>query len=123
MAALTLSDKATIAGSSIFQARIKEILLVKASYWRNLPTSNRSDVNIRHQKRNRLAKSILLSSWCDSNKILVAEFFLSQYATSNPDLDANLQPSDQALNDNFDVTYDYFAGVITGDDTNQNIDW
>lgn len=123
MAALTLSDKATIAGSNIFQARIKEILLVKANYWKNLTTPNRVDVNIRHQKRNRLGKSILLSSWCDSYKILVSEFFLSQYSTTTPDLDANAQPSDQALSDNFDVTYDFFAGVVSGDDTNQNIEW
>lgn len=123
MAALSLSEKAVIASNSIFQARIKEILLVKANYWKDLSTPNRSDVNVRHQKRNKLAKSILLSSWSDSYKGLVSEFFLAQYSTSSPELDDNLQPSDQALNDNFDITYDYFAGVVSGDDTNQNIEW
>ncbi len=123
MAALSLTEKANIASNSTFQSRIKEILLIKANYWRSLSTPNRSNVNVQHQKRNKLAKSILLSSWSDSYKGLVSEFFLSQYSTSSPDLDENGQPSDQALNDNFDITYDYFAGVGSGDDTNQNIEW
>jgi hypothetical protein len=123
MAALTLTEKANIASNSLFQARIKEIMLVKANYWKNLTTPNRGDVNIRHQKRNKLGKSILLSPWVDNYKSLVSEFFLSQYSTSNPDLNETNQPSDQALNDNFDITYDFFAGVVAGDETNQNIDW
>ncbi len=123
MAALTLSQKATIVVNAIFQSRVKEILIVKANYWKDLTTPSRSDVNIRTQKRNRLAKLILTTNWANNNLALLSEFFLSQYTTSNPDLDENSQPTDQALNDNFDVTYDYFAGVIIGDDSNQNIDW
>lgn len=123
MAALTTDDKATIGASLVFHDRIAAILRGKAHYWKNFDASTRDLVNQQTQKRKKLAKNILTTNWVDSFRIHVSQYWVSQYDTSNPALDGNNLPTSDAINDSFDPTYDYWAGYITGDENQTEIDW
>lgn len=123
MAQLTDDQRVTIGVDSTFQNRIAAVLREKALYWFNASTPNRSDVNKRMQKRKILSKSILQSSWVDSYKILVAQFWITQYVDDPAVLDGNGIPTTTAISNAFDPTYDYWAGYNTGDENETEIDW
>lgn len=123
MAQLTGDQIATIRASNTFLDRIKSTLLMKAEYWKELTTPNRADVNRRTQKRKQFAKRILSSTYADQNAALVGQYWLSYYQTSTPVLDGNGIPTYQVIFDNFDPTYDNFAGYLQGDENETEIDW
>lgn len=123
MAQLTDDDKARIGADPVFQQRIGAVLREKAMYWLNAATSARADVNRQMQKRKRLSKSILQSSWVDSYRTLVAQYWITQYVEGNPDLDGNQIPNVTAISNAFDPTYDYWAGVNQGDNAETEIEW
>lgn len=124
MAQITLDQIAQIKSNQTFIDRVRATLLLKAEYWKESATVNRTDVNRRMQKRKRLAKTILNTSWISGDVVnQVAQYWLTYYQDPNPDLDANGIPSTTAIFNNFDNTFDNFAGVLTGDDTQTEIDW
>lgn len=120
---LTGDQIATIRASSVFQDRIKATLLMKAEYWKELGTPARADVNRRTQKRKQFSKRILSSPYADQNVALVGQYWLSYYQTSNPTLDGNGIPTYATIFNNFDPTYDNFAGYLVGDESETEIDW
>lgn len=124
MAALTTDQKHTIAQNSTFQSRIAQILRDKAQYWKNFPLVTRADVNQAQQKRKRYSKHILTSSgFADSIRVEVGNYWLTTYAADPPVLDGEGIPTAAAINDSFDPTYDYFAGVVAGDENQTEIEW
>lgn len=124
MAALTFDQKVTIGNNPTFQNRVGSILRAKALYWGDSTnTPNRGDVNIRMQKRKRLASSISDSSYVESYQTLIALYWLTTYNDSNPSLDGEGLPTAQVINDTFDPTYDHFAQVNSGDENELNIQW
>ncbi len=121
--ALTSDQKVAISNDATFQNRVAEVLREKAQYWQNSTTVTRASVNRQLQKRKRLSKSILQSSWVDSYKTLVSLYWLTQY-TDNPALvDGNGIPTVTAISNTFDPTFDYWAGYVTGDENLTEIDW
>lgn len=123
MAALTGDQVAAILQSSTFKDRIKSTILLKGEYWKELATPNRSDVNRRTQKRKKLAKTILNTSWSESYKDQVALYWISYYQTASPVLDGNGIPTYAEIFANFDPTYDNFAGYLIGDENESEIEW
>lgn len=123
MAALTLDQKTTIGGNGTFQARIAQVLREKAQYWTNSGTPTRADVNQRIQKRKKLAKQILNTLYADDRKLIIGEYWLTTYTADPAVIDGNGIPTAQAINDAFDPTYDYFAGVVSGDENETEIEW
>jgi hypothetical protein len=119
---LTLDQKAAIAASPVFQARVQQVLMEKSQYWKNSPTPTRADVNVRMQKR-KVFSSFLLNdaSASESVKIVSGNYWLT--TVTNPALDGNGIPTSGAIGDSFDGTYDYFAKVNPGDENNTEIDW
>ena len=124
--ALSSDQKSDLITGSALQNRIGEVLREKALYWKNFAvtnTPNRADVNRQFQKRMRLSKLILSSTWSDANKNLVAAYWVIQYAADPAVVDGNGVPTTAAISATFDSTYDYFAGYITGDENLTQIDW
>lgn len=125
MAKLTSDQILVIQNNQQFIDLVGAVIGVKAQQWETMSTVNRSDVNRQMQKRKRLANQILGTSWAESRKRDVAAFWLTWYAW-NVDpavLDPSGLPSYDTIFNSFDATWDEFAGVITGDDVNTNIDW
>lgn len=123
MAQLSGDQVATIGQDATFQNRIKSTLLLKAEYWKEFPTANRSDVNRRTQKRKQLSKAILSSNWVEMNFYRAAQYWIAYYQTSNPVLDGNQIPTYAEVFNNFDPTYDYFAKYLPNDENETEIDW
>lgn len=120
---LTGDQIATIRASSVFQDRVKATLLMKAEYWKELATPNRVDVNRRTQKRKQFSKRILSSTYADQNAALIGQYWLSYYQTASPTLDGGGIPTYLTIFNNFDPTYDNFAGYLIGDEGQTEIDW
>jgi hypothetical protein len=123
MAQLTGDQVIAIKNSSTFIDRIKGTLLLKAEYWKENPTASRASVNRQMQKRKRLAKNILSTTWADSYGAQVGQYWLSYYQTSSPVLDGNGIPTYAEIFAGFDPTFDFFAGYLAGDENEQEIDW
>ena len=125
MAKLTGDQVLVIQNDQRFIDRVGAVLKVKAQYWSTLPTATRADVNRRMQKRKRLASTIENTSWSDSMKRQVSDFWIGWYAFSvDPAvLDGDSLPSYDTIFNAFDVAWDNFAGVLTGDDTQTEIQW
>lgn len=123
MAQLTGDERVTISKNQTFQDRVGAVMKMKAEYWQEATTPNRADVNRRMQKRKRFAKQVLSSFFADQNKQQVAQHWLAYYQTSTPVVDGNGIPTYQEIFDNFDPTWDFFAGVTPGEDTVTEIEW
>jgi len=121
--ALTGDQVAVIKQNTDYLNRVKSTLLLKAEYWKEAATPNRSDVNRRMQKRKQLARTILTTSWIDTNYQQVGAYWLAYYQTSNPVLDGNGIPTYVTIFNNFDATYDSFAGYLIGDENETEIYW
>lgn len=123
MAQLTGDQIVTIKSNQTFIDRVRATLLLKAEYWKEYPADTRAKVNRQIQKRKRLAKTILSTSWADSMASQVAQYWIAYYQTANPVLDANQIPTYDEIFNNFDPTFDNFAGYVTGDENLTEIDW
>lgn len=121
--ALTNDQKAMIGSNATFQDRIATVLREKALYWNESATATRASVNRQLQKRKRLAKAILSGGYADSYKVLVAQYWITQYSSGSPVVDGNGIPTSAAISAGFDNTYDYWAGYITGDENLTEIEW
>lgn len=122
--ALTIDQKAAIAVSPVFQARVQQVMKEKAQFWSGAAASTRADVNLQFQKRKRLAKQIFTADgYAEARAVMVGNYWLTTYTTSSPALDVNGIPTATAINDNFDPTYDYFSGYKVGDEDIIDIDW
>lgn len=123
MAALTGDEVVAIKANQTFIDRVRATLLLKAEYWKESATPLRTDVNRRIQKRKRLARTILSTSWADSMASQVAQYWIAYYQTTTPVLDANGIPTYDEIFNNFDPTFDNFAGYVSGDENLTEIDW
>lgn len=124
MASLTLDQKAVISDHQDFKNRVDQVLKDKAFYFTNLDTPNRADVNVRTQKQKRYGRQILVTPNFSENSVaVVGDFWLTIYDTANPDLDVNGIPTASAIDSDFDPTYNYFAGVVDGDENQTEIEW
>lgn len=121
MAQLTGDQIATIRTNPIFIDRVKNTLILKAQYWKELSSPNRSDVNRRTQKRKRFSKQILGGSYADQAASIVAQYWLAY--NNDLILDGAGLPSYAAIFAAFDPTYDNFAGYLVGDENEAEIDW
>ena len=133
MAQLTSDEKNNLIGS--ITGRITQILREKALYWQEFATPNRSDVNKRTQKRKKFSKQIFGGSFTSGTNVsLIAAYWLTTYdqdvATQGSDgegsydrLDVDGVPTSREISNTFDPTYDYWADVQTGDDTDVEIEW
>lgn len=126
MAKLTGDQVAAIQGSQKFIDRVSAVLKVKAQYWATIPTSARADVNRAMQKRKRLAATIENTTWAESYKAQVAQFWIGWYAW-NVDpaaaLDSESLPTYDTIFNAFDPTWDNFALVLAGDASQTEIEW
>lgn len=117
---LTLSQRAIMANNYTFQQRMVLAMRKKANYWKDYNPITVGDFNLRTQKRKQFAHKVL-NGQITVSIISYCEFFLNQYNADPPDLDENTPPqvTDLVLTDDgaADATFDYFAGVRTGDDT------
>lgn len=121
-AQLTLDQKATISQSSVFLNRVQQVLLEKASYWTNAATPLRADINVQMQKRKVYAKYLLSNENAAVNaRVVAGNFWLT--INNNPTLDGGGIPTAVAISDAFDSSYDFLAGVRSGDSGNTDIDW
>jgi hypothetical protein len=119
---LTIDQKATILPNATFQARVQQILIEKAQYWKNTATATRASVNVQMQKRKKFADTLLTDPSAASNyKSIACIFWIS--ITSSATLDGNGIPTATAISDAFDPTFDHLAGVNPGDENNTEIDW
>jgi hypothetical protein len=124
MAALTADQRAQISQNGTFRGRIAQILRDKGQYWKNFTLNARADVNQAQQKRKRFSKSLLQNSgYAETIMIEVGNYWLTLYTVDPAVLDGEGMPTAAAINDTFDPTYDYFAGVIAGDENQTEIDW
>lgn len=121
--ALTNDQKSVIGSSATFQDRIATVLREKALYWQNAGSATRASVNKQLQKRKRLAKQILTSSYVEGYKALVAQYWITQYSDGNPALDGNGIPTSAAISASFDPTFDFWAGYVSGDENLTEIEW
>ncbi len=121
-AQLTDDQKTSIGSNPNFQNRIATVLREKALYWQNYPTGTRALVNRQIQKRKRLAKTILTTSYADNSKDLIGQYWIIQYS-GNDSLDGNGVPTSTTIGNAFDPTFDYWAGYINGDENLTEIDW
>lgn len=120
MAQLTLSQKSTMANSLTLQRRLVSAVKATANYWATYSIDTFEKYNVGIQKKKTFARQILSQSSIP-NPQAYAEYLLNQYTDTNPSLDENGELSDQVLSDSSAsaATYDYFAGVLPGDDTKQ----
>lgn len=120
MAELTLSERATMANTYTFQQRMFLGIRKKANYWKDFVPSTVAEFNRRTQKRKQFAHKVL-NALTTVNIVAYCEFFLNQYNADPPDLDGSTPPqiTDIVITDDgaADASFDYFAGVRTGDDT------
>ena len=124
MASLTSDQKVAISGSNTFLGRIEQVLREKALYWKESATADRASVNKQTQKRKRLSKLILSNgSYVISYRQLVGDYWLTSYVQDPPVVDANGIPTAAEIGNTFDPTYDYWADVQTGDNTDTEIEW
>lgn len=124
MAALTSDQKASISNNSTFLDRIEQILREKALYWKESATVDRASVNKQMQKRKRLSRSILTQgSWVESYRQLIGDYWLTTYNNNPAVVDEAGIPTSAEISNTFDPTYDYWAGVQTGDDIDTEIEW
>lgn len=124
MATLTSDQKAIISNNSTFLDRIEQILREKALYWKESATADRASVNKRMQKRKRFSRSILYTgNIVDTYRQLIADYWLTTYSNDPAVLDEAGVPTSSEISNTFDPTYDYWAGVQTGDDTDLEIEW
>jgi len=123
MSQLTLSQRSTMAGNGYFHQRLSSAIRKTANYWLNYAMDSVAKYNKAVQKRKLLARQIM-QGMLPVGMQAYAEYLLSQYNENTPDLiggngiDAG-QVSDAVLTDSSasTLTYDFFAGVETGDDT------
>lgn len=123
MAQLTGDQTIVIRSNADYLDRVKEVLINKAEYWKEFATPLRTDVNKRTQKRKRFALNLLTTTSSDQFAVTAARFWITYYEVNNPVLDANGIPTYTEIFNSFDATYDFCAGVNTGDDTLTEIDW
>lgn len=119
MAQLTLTQRSEMANSLSVQRRLVAAVKGTAEYWRNYPLDSLADYNVAVKKKKEFAKQILQNASLASVQAY-AEYLLNQYQfDTTPDLDGNGEVSDTVLSDSTAsaATYDYFAGVLPGDDT------
>jgi hypothetical protein len=123
MAQLTGDQIIAIRTDQTYIDRIAEVLIQKAEYWKELTTPNRADVNIRTQKRKRFALTLLNTTAVNESKVTAARYWITYYEVNNPVLDANGIPTYTEIFNSFDSTFDFCAGVNTGDDLQTEIYW
>ena len=119
MAQLTLSQKSEMANSLTVQRRLVAAVKGTAEYWRNYPLDSLGAYNVAVKKKKEFAKQILQNASL-ANSQAYTEYLLNQYQfDGSPDLDDNGEVSDTVLSDSTAsaATYDYFAGVLPGDET------
>jgi hypothetical protein len=129
MAQLTLQQKADMADSTSFKNRVHAQLLEKANYWKDFALTGSNGTadgayNLRLQKRKKYALYLLSGAIPDLTAF--SKFFLMQYdvdPASTTTIGSETQLTDSALDSAaFNVAFDQFAGVITGDE-NKGLDF
>ena len=123
MAQLTGDQRVTLLNNATYQARVGTVMKMKAQYWLEVGTPNRSDVNRRTQKRKRFAKQVMSTSYADQVQNQVAQHWLAYYQVDPAVVDQAGIPTYDEIFNHFDPTWDFFAGVLAGDDTHTEIDW
>ena len=120
---LWLSQRAEMAEKLSFLRRLAAAVKGTAEYWKNYPISAFADYNVAMKKKKEFARQIF-SQASIPNLQAYAEYLLNQYSFDSgagPDLDENGELSDTVISDSAAsaATFDYFAGVKTGDETKQ----
>lgn len=128
---LTLSQRAGLANSQSFKNKLEAAAIKKANYWKGQAVNSVPGFNLEMQKRKRFAQAILeTANALDRHMESYVNFFVSNY---NEDIDVAGQLEDDEdefnaetnqlhdlrLTDSgaADLTYDFFAGVLAGDNT------
>lgn len=120
---LWLSQRAELADKLSFLKRLAAAVKGTAEYWKNYPLTTFENYNVAIKKRKEYARGILQGSGVQ-NVQAYAEYLLNQYTFDDAvgaDLDENGELSDTVISDSAAsaATFDYFAGVKTGDETKQ----
>lgn len=120
---LWLSQRAELADKLSFLKRLAAAVKGTAEYWKNYPIATFENYNIAVKKRKEYSRGILQGSGVQ-NVQAYAEYLLNQYTFDDAvgaDLDENGELSDLVITDSAAsaATFDYFAGVKTGDETKQ----
>lgn len=123
MSQLTLSQRSMMAANPNFQNRIGMAVKKTASYWLQFPLDTVPKWNTANKKRKEFARYIMNGN-VPVSMFTYAEYLLTNYNEENPDVigapDINEgQLSDMAITDSSAsaLTFDYFAGVHPGDET------
>jgi hypothetical protein len=129
MAKLTLTQKADIGDSAVFQRRFQVALQQRAMYWLS-PSNPTFNGMVARQKYNTLSDGIFNNRVATDKQRTPAQgvlMFLSQYVEPNPQLDADGLPIDAIIETPsaqspdggyyFDAYFRDWAGVTTADET------
>ena len=121
MAQLTLSQRADFSNSLNLQRRLISAAKKTANYWTGLPLDTVAKFNVGNHKRKIFARQILTSSV--PNIQSYAEYLVNQYNEQTPVLNTAGELDDSVLIDSqaSAATFDFFAGVQSGDDSKQII--
>lgn len=119
MAQLTLSQRSQMSNSLSLQQRLVCAVKKTANYWKDLQLDTVPKFNVANRKRKEFARQVLSSSVPNTQSY--AEYLISHYNETTPDLNTAGELSDLVLTDSAAsaATFDYFAGVNSDDDTKQ----
>jgi hypothetical protein len=109
---LTLSEKSTLAQSSVFRARLYQALFSKANFWLGQTADN-----LQKQKQIEYAKVFVKGGAGGIDIGVVTNYFLAGFNNVNPQLDGNGQPIDSLILNaaQLDNVFNTLAGVVAGD--------
>lgn len=129
MAELTLTQRAELQENSRFRSRLAAAVQKTANFWNDYATDTLQKYNVAVKKRKEYARQVSSNPGLPSGGYV--SYFVSKYNTdiavtsnleSDSPFDVNTnQLGDMQLTDSSTstITFDYFAGVKTGDETTQ----
>lgn len=120
---LNLTQRSQMANAETFLQRLNTAMKGTAQYWKDFTPSQVSDYNVAVQKKKEFARKIFATGVYENIRAYAA-YLLNQYRyddSGEPDIDETGQLSDSVLMDSSSsvATFEYFAGVKTGDETKQ----
>jgi hypothetical protein len=112
--ALTLSQKADIARSEVFQQRLYQAMFSKANSY-----INQTVTFVDEQKQQIYANSFVRGSAGGIDIKVLTHYWLAGYTKTTPVLDGNGQPTDAEITNSsqLNTIFDNLAGVVAGDAT------
>jgi hypothetical protein len=111
--ALTLSQKADIARSEVFQQRLYQAMFSKA----NTFISDTPIDNLQKQKRQIYGNLFVRGAAGGIDIKVLTHYWLAGYTKTTPVLDGNGQPTDAEITNSsqLNTVFDNLAGVVAGD--------